>query len=81
MNWQPIDTAPNDGTWILLYGGNCGEDEYDGGSRIVSAQWTRFLNGQKMVKGHWQFAWFDGGYYGEYKNPTHWMPLPAGPDK
>jgi hypothetical protein len=77
--WQPIETAPRDGTWLLLAGGECDYDESsDNKGRIVSAQWTTKRN-SSTAKGHWQFAWYDGGYYGEYENPTHWMPLPAPP--
>jgi len=74
--WQPIETAPKDGTWILVCGGRT-EDEEVTRTHAV-AQWTDDLNGRK-TKWHWQFAWYDGGYYGFYENPTHWMPLPEPP--
>lgn len=74
-DWQSIDTAPLDGTWVMLCGGHCEgeESEYDG--RPVVAQWTPHPNGA----GRWQFAWYDGGYFGSYGGPTHWMPLPSQP--
>jgi hypothetical protein len=77
--WQPIETAPRDGTWVLLSGGECDHDEEsDAKTRSVVGQWSNYCNGS-TVDWHWQFAWYDGGYYGEYKKPTHWMPLPAPP--
>jgi hypothetical protein len=74
--WQPIETAPKDGSWVLLSGGEI-EYRWDGDSQppAVVAQWSTTLN-LETVAGHWQFAWYDGGYYGEYVNPTHWMSLP-----
>jgi hypothetical protein len=77
--WQPIETAPGDKTWILLAGGGI-RYGWDGHTQpaCVVGQWTTTLNGRR-TKGHWQFAWYDGGYYGEYENPTHWMPLPEPP--
>lgn len=78
--WHPIETAPRDGTWILLAGGTCDGDDGDYDGRPVVAQWTTRLNCRTDPKyGRWQFAWYEGGYDGEYEDPTHWMPLPAQP--
>ncbi len=74
MNWQPIETAPKDGTWILLAGGET-DDEAEVRS-IVAAQWAK----EMPPSGRWHFAWYDGGFYGKYLNPTHWMPLPPAPE-
>lgn len=76
--WRPIESAPLDGSWVLVSGGTIDCESMD--NRPVPAQWTNELNGQ-MTEWHWQWAWFDGGYYGWYENPTHWMPLPEPPDK
>lgn len=80
MNWQPIETAPRDGIWILLCGGSPNDDTCygDEGRRPAVGQWTTKCNGHE-VEGHWQHCWYDGGYYGEYENPTHWQPLPEPP--
>ncbi len=77
--WLPIDTAPKDGTWILVSGGETDDEEEARG--VAVASWTREFNGSVDDRcSRWQFAKYDGGYYGEYINPTHWMPLPAAPD-
>ena len=74
-DWQPIETAPRDGTWILLAGGSIKYSwEGDTAPHAVVAQFTH-----ELAVSRWQFAWYDGGYYGEYEDPTHWMPLPEPP--
>ena len=64
MKWQPIETAPRDGTYILLFG----RHSRRGGLIQITARWGG---------GDWESA--DDGY-GAYIIPTHWMPLPDPPE-
>jgi len=70
--WQPIETAPKDGTSVLLYGIWSGEVHgHDNEYSILQAS---FSFKYWLVEG--------GEYYCAYVlNPTHWMPLPAPPKK
>jgi len=72
--WQPIESAPRDATWVLLCGGTI-DYGWDGETQ------PDMVVGQRVHPDHesWQFAWYDGGYYGEYENATHWMPRPGLP--
>lgn len=57
--WQPIKTAPTDGTMILLY------DKY-----FREQRFARFVG--SYSKG-WESWVSNPGAYG--KKPTHWTPL------
>ena len=70
--WQPIETAPKDGTRIMVYcprlGVNCSanwnDDKY---ARKPRPYWTHmgeYLWGKTMVR---------------EDQPTHWMPMPEAP--
>lgn len=64
--WRPIETAPKDGTYVLITG--------TAGTHI--AHWTSFgVRGSQHMRPSIE-AWlnFDGRGVGE---PTHWMPLPS----
>lgn len=66
MGWQPIETAPKDGTEVLLIG------RYP--SATSTPTFSDIYHGWRSLKGHWT-RWphpFD---------PTHWMPLPDPPAK
>lgn len=66
MDWQPIETAPKDGTVVMLYWPTISINAYPavGFNHDDDYGWA------------WS-QWMD---YGEIF-PTHWMPLPAPPGK
>lgn len=68
--WQPIKTAPKDGTEIILRNGN----------RVGAACWCTWPSTPEMDDGGegWSVC-FDGDTWEDDKAPTHWMPLPAAP--
>lgn len=71
MKWEPIETAPKDGSWFLAF-----YPKID--ARCFQDQW-------KVA--HWVKDWFHEGYPGvmdaaeheEFDQPTYWMPLPPEP--
>ena len=77
-DWQSIETAPKDGTIILLGGGSW-EDHLLGGldSEVNSSASARWVDGEYPF---WCVCALEGGCScSHYNNPTHWMPLPVPP--
>lgn len=73
MDWQPIETAPKDGTKILLFQPdvwNSDWNDYEG--RYEPCVETGFYNDCGYPTGY---------YYPVFpiNTPTHWMPLPSPP--
>lgn len=82
--WQPIETAPKDGTEILAYRSDCG---------VFMIRWTSpdaFLSEKEIAASRlsdddlftegWYFAdWLHGDLLMDREIPTHWMPLPPPP--
>jgi len=68
--WQPIETAPKDGTEILVYGIATGEL---GGVHEEPEVWkvSWFFKDWSLCGGEGYSVWVD--------SPTHWMPLPEAP--
>ena len=70
MKWQPIETAPEDGTEVLVYVWVSLDQKHD----MAVAAWR---------KGMWDM--FPADVKGkkrwrEFGCPTHWMPLPEPPN-
>ena len=75
--WQPIETAPKDGTSILIYGGTYNDNEgyyHDMECRFPT---LAFWSGNYMP--HWHGDNLDGHDRWNVHQPTHWMPLPEAP--
>ena len=69
-DWQPIETAPKDGTNILAWPCSDGwGDEYF----PYVVQW---VDANEYHEGMWREA---AGEKYDWFNPTHWMPLPEPP--
>lgn len=65
---QPIETAPED-QFVLITGGQPGYG-WDGECGDLPPAVIAKRRGWR-----WQFAHYDGGYYGEWEAPTHWAPV------
>lgn len=78
--WQPIETAPKDGTAILLTNGkDVAEGHWffeEGGTTEHRDLDGRYI-GQTESDGYDGWMDWDGGMQ---PDPTHWMPLPAPPE-
>jgi len=64
-DWQPIETAPRNGTEICAW---VGENNYFGG-------WLQLA--YVKINGSWSWRDWDWDEW----NPTHWMKLPEAPKK
>lgn len=65
--WQPIETAPKNGTWILL----AAKDDREENLAVQSGFWSIIYDGWRDFKN-------DNCAIGGFE-PTHWMPLPPAP--
>ena len=61
--WQPIETAPKDGTRILT------ASRHNSGWWLIVAEW----GGKSPPR------WIDSFIGRTAQSPTHWMPLPEPP--
>jgi len=68
MIWLPIETAPKDGSWVLL----CGGREY--AEESVGPCVVAFWDGA-----YWLYCYWDSAWRSAYENATHWMPIPELP--
>jgi hypothetical protein len=70
--WQPIETAPKDGTLVLLFGG--WSEHCDAGD-IYVGRWCSMYG--ELTPPSWCLAHYD--MMGDNLKATHWMPLPERP--
>lgn len=68
MEWQPIETAPKDGTRFAVITPRSAF-RFSETWRVGSCYWERGLKEPRFIYDNWQTA----------DHPTHWMPLPPPP--
>ena len=69
ISWAPIETAPMDGTEVILYYPHLLDDGF-----VTAGYWYR---GAEHIEPHWYADLVNGGA----SDPTHWMPLPPPPSE
>lgn len=76
--WQPIETAPKDGTRILLYRKDENNDPL-----MAIASWSNYTwISSKQDDGSWG-GWLVFACRSDseaFYSPTHWQPLPQPPE-
>ena len=65
--WQPIDTAPKDGTWIWAFYPR----KFRHWDQYAVARWLDTPGNNSM--------WWDAAEHRDDEQPTHWRPLPPPP--
>ena len=88
--WRPVETAPKDGTHILLHAPACEHEGAPVHARTTYGHWSapsdtphiKYQDGF-APEPEWEdfepfWASWDGGFTEEHP-PTHWMPLPPPP--
>lgn len=75
MNWQPIESAPKDGTWVLLTGFKFGKEKCISHWYVVG-MWDYISHKRPEMGARWFYGQKDLQYVRE---PTHWAYLPEMP--
>lgn len=70
MSWRPIETAPQDGSYVLVFGST--KDGLRATAARYDPDWS--CGGQWIVTRH------DRTHF-RVRDATHWMPLPANPER
>lgn len=74
--WQPILTAPRDGTWFVIYSDL--DDRYEIG-RFEPLKVARYEEvGHGLFKRVYETV-YDWEGFNNFHRATHWMPLPDPP--
>jgi hypothetical protein len=79
-DWQPIETAPKDGTHIILFWPQSGRHPTRDGYRVEEARW---FSKEECIGGcrYWEPAFVSIGHNAVHHiGMTHWMRLPKPPD-
>ena len=64
--WQPIESAPRDGTDVMA-------------GRPVAFGWTPHPLRSRYIDGRWRAQFGERDWRSYDPQPTHWMPIPPAP--
>lgn len=77
MEWQPIETAPKDGSYVLTF-----VPKPWNGLTIKPLRWEEevTLTWEDVDATTRERRETDSSHWSTYEEPTHWMPLPPPPE-
>ena len=76
--WQPIDTAPRDGSWFLICKADEGAESFEVGRYDPLMRYEYEDLGDNVFRRREVISYEWHGFNNFYR-ATHWMPLPAPP--
>ncbi len=82
--WQPIETAPKDGTEVLCWREDCGSiiASFTSADALpLSQSEIDELDEESLFAKDWITQWPQALRLDGSEAPTHWQPLPAAPEK
>jgi hypothetical protein len=78
MEWQPIETAPRDGTWFMICRAEDGFDSYEVG-RYDPYMTSEFVEVEGGLFRKEMRSSYDWGHFNNFYRATHWMRVPEPP--
>lgn len=82
-DWQPIETAPKDGTPVLLFAGASIQHDSAPKPFFHVSRWVNETRERWEPKSEWELVRVieDASHWESWELPSHWMPLPAPPQE
>ena len=79
-DWQPIETAPRDGSWFVTANFNVDYPEFETGcySPFSFREYVEREDGLFQAVDKTVMEWAN---FNNFNRATHWMPLPAPPEQ
>ena len=77
--WQPIETAPKDGTPVIIWQADGHHFEHRKSWRTTPSAPIKYFDDQRYAIGYWRPWGGWGNRNAADVRPTHWRPLPNPP--
>lgn len=80
-DWKTIESAPKDGTWVLLLIPESCQDSSRPKPWVEAAHWVEefFESWERVSETRKDRRITDRSHWSCYEDPTHWAPMPANP--